>query len=178
MNTQTIATQIPALEPMTLLCMHSEFRYPNPCGYGQGLIDVRIYAGASSAAILMIEDGRNYSETSVTNASSVIAKKIMIELLEPLLNGRGQRSSELALHWIEVYATSNHQPPTFDFVNYAPGLCRPTWKHSSQLEVEGLIAQRISGLPYSARSGSAAPTGDGSAKYRKHHTNPNADASK
>ena len=163
---------------MTLLCMQTEFHYPNPCGNGQGLIDVRIYANTCSAIILMIEDGRSHSETSVTNASSVIARKVMRELLEPLLEARSERSSDLELNWIEVYATSNHQPPTFDFVNYAPGLCRPTWKHSSQLEVEGLIAQRISGLPYSARSGSAAPTGDGSAKYRKHHTNLNADASK
>lgn len=147
-TTQPISSQ-----PMQLLCMQTEFRYPNPCGDGQGLIDVRIYSGDSSAVILMIEDGRNHNETSVTNASSLIAKKVMSELLEPLLEARMQFSGDMKLHWVEVYATDYHQPPTFDFVLYAPGLIRPTWKASSQLEVETMIGQEVSGLPHSNRPG-------------------------
>ncbi len=126
---------------MKLIFSDTAFQFP-AIGGGQGVCEVRVYASLDGleAVVLVIEDDRNYENTSITNRATEIAALVSNEI-------RFLLELNAAVRWVEVYANVLHPEPCFDWMQFSPGFERVNYRVGSRAEVEALIGSSITGIP-------------------------------
>ncbi len=126
---------------MRLIFSDTVFQFP-AIGGGHGVCEVRVYASDNGleAVALIIEDDRNYENTSITNRATEIAELVSLEI-------RYLLAFDAVVRWVEIYANVLHPEPTFDWMAFSPGFERVTWRVGSRAEVEALIGSSITGIP-------------------------------